>query len=153
MLTIMCGLPGSGKSTYLQQSDSVANTHSIVLSPDDFRMVLTGQAFYGPAEDSVWSHVKTATRVLIQKHHVIIDATHLTVGSRLQWVRLAEHCKVLVDCWWYNISPEIAMRRNKARKGVVPEEVMERMLSSFVPPEASEGFWRVLDVAHLAGDS
>ena len=142
----MCGYPGSGKSTYLSQTQHLG----IILCPDDFRLVLTGQTFYGPAEDSVWSHVKVAARVLLKnqyQHHVIIDATHLTQGSRKSWIKLANETQVDIHCWWQNVPVDVAIERNRSRKqDAVPDEVMDNMISSFVPPDIEEGFSRVVDI-------
>lgn len=138
MIILMCGYPGSGKSTYIQ--NPVISNEYTILCPDDFRLVLTGQQFYGPAEDSVWSHVKTAARVLAKKHNVIIDATHLTVGSRAQWTRIAKELEVEIECWWYNTSLEISKLRNGLRDSPIPNEVMDRMAEGFIEPLMDEGF-------------
>ena len=97
-LHLMIGISASGKSTL---ADRIAGTYYqpdtlVILCPDTFRLKLTGQAFYSPAEDMVWSHVKTAARVLLVQCHVLIDATSYTEASRQQWIRLAqqEGCEV-----------------------------------------------------------
>lgn len=114
----------------------------IVLCPDDFRKVLTGQAYYGPAEDSVWSHVKTCARVLAgaQDRTVYIDATHLTIGSRAQWIKIAQDIDVPIRCVHFDIPFDRCLERNKQRLAVVPDSVMERMAISFVSPAVDEGF-------------
>lgn len=141
MLTIMCGLPGSGKSTYLRESTETAK--SIILCPDDFRLAITGQQYYGPAEDMVWSHVKITARVLLKRgYDVIIDGTHLTRGSRGSWIRIAKEIGVDVACCWKRVTPDVAKQRNKGRSEgqVVPEREMNRMIGSFLEPSVYEGF-------------
>lgn len=137
-ITILCGFPGCGKSTFLDKN----HPDSIIISPDDFRLALTGKEYFGPAEDSVWSHVKIAARVLagIRKKPIIIDATHLTKGSRGQWVRLAQDIGVPINCLWLDTPFEVCLERNLRRQRVVPEDVMNRMRDTFEPPDASEGF-------------
>lgn len=135
-ITLLCGLPGCGKSTYLE---SLGNK-KVVLCPDDFRLVLTGQEYYGPAEDSVWSHVKTAARVLVKSHDIVIDATHLTPGSRGQWTRIAKQIQVPINCIYFNIPYEVCLERNNARSRVVPTDVFERMASGLIIPMKEEGF-------------
>ncbi len=145
MLRIMCGFPGSGKSTYLKNHFS-ATANEVILCPDEFRFELTGQQYHGPAEDMVWSHVKIAARVLLKgKYDVIIDGTHLTRASRGSWIRIAKEMDVGVMCRWQNVSPDIAVQRNKDRPQghIVPEKVMDRMIKSFVRPTPEEGFFYV----------
>lgn len=141
MLTLMCGLPGSGKSTYLK--NRILPRETIILCSDDFRLVLTGRSFHEPAEDSVWSHVKIAARVLLkQNYHVIIDCTNLTVERRKNWINLADEIGVHTCCLWQNVPISIAIERNKNRseEKVVPSEAMKRMIDNFVPPMKEEGF-------------
>lgn len=151
-LTLMCGYPGSGKSTYLEElytRNTAGLRPAVILCPDDFRLALTGQVFYSPAEDSVWSHVKITARVLSKGgHHVIIDATHLTKGSRVSWLRLAKEIGVPIDCYWMNVSPETARERNTSREAVVPDDVMKRMISGFVVPTTDEGFLQILKLCN-----
>lgn len=145
MLTVMCGFPGSGKSTHLSKFDLSSKywARTVILCPDDFRLALTGQQYYGTAEDMVWSHVKIAARVLLKReHHVIIDGTHLTPGSRKSWIKLAKGIGVDVDCRWQKVLPDVARKRNRARPGrqIVPELEMDRMIRSFRDPMVDEGF-------------
>ena len=144
-ITLLCGLPGCGKSTFLEQ----VRDSSIVLCPDDFRRTLTGQDYFAPAEDAVWSHVKVAARVLAIKRDVIIDATHLTPGSRGQWVRIAQALKVPIRCIHFDVPYEVCLERNNARERVVPEEVMERMRDSFEVPTAEEGFEAIQTIGQV----
>lgn len=145
MLIIMCGFPGSGKSTYLSENFS-ATSSEVILCPDDFRLVITGRQYHGPAEDIVWSHVKTTARVLLKRGYgVVIDATHLTITSRKQWIRLADEIDVGVGCLWQKVTPDVARQRNGVRSDghVVPERVMNRMIRFFVEPTVQEGFGSV----------
>jgi len=139
-ITILCGFPGSGKSSYLRMH-SFFSKEAIVLCPDDFRWVLTGKDFHGPAEESVWSHVKVAARVLagLKDRQIVIDGTHLTVGSRAQWIRIAQDIRVPIHCIYFDIPYDICQDRNKERRRVVPDEIMQRMFDDFVAPSTDEG--------------
>lgn len=154
-LSLMCGFPASGKSSYLrrQPPPAIVDDRTVILCPDDFRLVLTGQQFHGPAEDIVWSHVKTAARILLRNNHsIIIDATHLTIGSRASWIRIGEEIskfhgqEMPILCIWCQASQEIILKRNKNRDNYVPEEVMQRMFETFIEPTTEEGFQHVISV-------
>lgn len=145
MLTIMCGLPGSGKSTYLTSVDFKEGSEkgTVILCPDDFRLELTGQQYHGPAEDTAWANVKITARVLLKRgYDVIIDGIHLTRPSRGSWIKIADEIGVAIDCVWQNVSPDTAMSRNRKRpiEQIVPDSVMSCMVGSFRQPSISEGF-------------
>lgn len=140
-LILMCGFPGSGKSTLLKDS-----LDAVILCPDEFRLVLTGQEFLAEAEDFVWATVKLTARVLLrQGKTVIIDATHLTLGSRAQWIRLAPP-GIEIECWWVKTPFEVCCERNKTRSRVVPDSIMQRFMDNFDPPEVPEGFTRIVEL-------
>ncbi|KKN99063.1 hypothetical protein LCGC14_0143100 [marine sediment metagenome] len=150
MLIIMCGPPGSGKSTYLQnirECIDCGSTGVIVLCPDEFRKTLTGADYHEPAEDMVWSHVKTVARVLLDiGHSVIIDGTHLTKESRKIWITIAEELNVDISCVWMDTPFAVCVERNKARQRKVPDEIINRMFAEFRPPCFDEGF---LDIERM----
>jgi len=146
----MCGLPGSGKSTYLFYRAPATlllaadDLSTIILCPDEFRLALTGKDFHEEAEDSVSSHVKIAARVLLKRgHHVIIDEVNLTIAKRKEWVTIAKDTGVYIHCLWQNVPFEVSIERNKNRSRIVPDAVMTQMMADFVPPTISEGFTSV----------
>ena len=154
-LIITVGFPGSGKSTVLKQSTLGLSQSSssifpqwdnaVVLSPDDFRLIITGQEYYKPLEEIVWFVVKNSAR-----HHlfrgvpVLIDATHLTIGTRAQWVTIAREHQVDCDCLWIDTPFETCLKRNNNRQRVVPGEVMTGMRDQFTPPVMEEGFHKIV---------
>ncbi len=150
-ITLMCGLPGCGKSTWLRKKQHPSPpvpelAGFIVLCPDDFRLVLTGKEFYRPAEDMVWSHVKTTARVLVRNHSIWIDSTNLTIGNRAQWVQIANDLSCDIECVAFNIPLEECLKRNMNRSRIVPEDVLKRMSESLVLPTWEEGFTRITRV-------
>lgn len=137
MLTILCGFPGCGKSTYV----AGLNDGEVVICPDDFRVIMTGRDFYAPAEEAVWFAVKTAVRaLLLRKYDVVIDATNLTVGQRAQWINIANEWGSQTQCVWFNVPIEVCKMRNTHRDKVVPDDAFNRLVGSFVPPIIDEGF-------------
>lgn len=143
-LSVLCGYPGAGKTTLLFPSEgegkSLLGSNAVIFSPDEFRLEMTGQAYYQPAEDHVWATVKSAVAVLLRRHDIIIDGTHVTVGSRSQWIRLAKRLDAQAICYWLMTPYEVCCERNSGRERPVPTQVMERMRSTFIPPSYEEGF-------------
>ena len=139
-LYIMCGFPGSGKSTYFHNKEMTLSDN-IVLSSDDFRYELLGHAWHAPAEEMVWSHIKICARIILKAgYDVYIDSTNLTVKDRAQWIKIAQELSIHITCIHLRVSFETCLIRNKARDRVVPDEVMSRMLGAFIAPSHSEGF-------------
>ena len=133
-LYIMCGFPGSGKSTYLKGKE-------IVLGSDAFRYILTGQAWHLPAEDMVWSHMKVCARVLLNRRHdVYIDSINLTVEDRVEWIEIGKEFETKTICVYLDVSFQICLQRNRARNRIVPDDIMYKMAARFVEPDESEGF-------------
>jgi len=142
-ITLLCGISGSGKSTWAKKARIAVDTPQyIVLCPDEFRMAITGQDFYLGAEEAVWSAVKTAARVLVgsQKHAILIDATAITVGQRGQWIRIAKELEVPIHCLVFDVPFGICQERNQERIRFVPEEVLNRQANLFECPTEAEGF-------------
>lgn len=142
-LTILCGFPGSGKSFTLKQ----AELDPVVLCPDDFRFAASGKWFHPPIEEFIWGTVKlTARTLLMQGYHIIIDATHLTTASRAQWIKIANEANCPIDCVWIYATIEQCRTRNSQRDDArrVPDEVLDRMVETFVEPSVEEGFDRVI---------
>jgi len=152
-LMVMCGLPRSGKSTYARK---LMRDEIVVLCPDDFRKILTGKNFHGPAEEMVWSHVKIATRALLPNYTVLIDATAITRGSRSQWVSMAKElgkdCKPInfsITCYAFLTTFAECLRRNGKAERFVPDFIMEQQAEKFSIPTTEEGFTYI---EYLAGD-
>lgn len=146
-LILLVGYPASGKTTFINNIRYASQ--SVILCPDDFRMELTGQEFYAPAEEYVWATVKLSARVLLKTDYtVVIDATHLTRGSRAQWIRIANNLNKECCAYWFQTPYEVCCARNKARTRVVPDDVMQRMMEGFEPPTTDEGLSEIVPVLY-----
>jgi len=147
LITLMCGFPGSGKTTSIKNMP-----YGSVICPDEYRMALLGKSFFRPAEDFVWGAVKLTARVMagIQRNHIYIDACHLTEGSRAQWIRLADEIGSVIRCYHVSTDWETCVRRNNDRPCPVPQSEMDRMREIYVPPLLKEGFYTVLELTGCA---
>ena len=135
-LIILCGLPGSGKSTYAEKHSSKTCIH---LSSDAIRTELYGNAEEQKDHEKVFEVMKErALEYLNNGYDVIYDATNITRKSRAAIITavpkfVTVECKVIwepiVEC----------VRRDSERERTVGEAVIFRMAKHFQAPFYDEG--------------
>ncbi len=134
---IMVGLPLSGKSTAVDSIiKSPMTDHYTIVCPDDVRMAMHGQEFFGPAEPMVWGVVDVMARSLLSRDKkIIVDSTNVTNWERNNWIRLAEKMGKTWGIFHIDTSREECVRRAKAdnRYGMI--QVIERIADKFEPIE------------------
>lgn len=148
---VMVGIPGSGKSTTIkkiQQQDSSA----VVVCPDEYRKQLGGTYNHFKDDKKIWNtmcptDVKSA---LESGQSVIFDATNVAAKRRksiLHWAGDNVHKVAVV----VEVDAETAKKQNRMREPdkVVPDHVIDRMLSQFQYPDKSEGFDEVVTPEEL----
>ena len=150
-LFLMCGIAGSGKSSWLQKNVS----NAVVISRDEIRFSLIGDFDdYFAKEDEVFATFIQKIQEAIDNEEgpkdIYCDATHLTKKSRNKVLNAldltnVEEITVLV------VRPSLseALRRNALRTGrrYVPPYVIRRMWNSFERPEEDED--RIFDVKYV----
>jgi predicted kinase len=138
-IVVLIGLPGSGKSTYLERLGVTA------LSSDAVRQLLADD----PNDQSIHPRVFATLRYLLRQRLAIgrpvtyLDATHLTPGERRPYIRIAAAYDCEVEALFFDVPVEVCLERNRRRDRVVPEEAVHRMAAKLVPPSLKEGFSKV----------
>ena len=138
-LYIMCGLPGSGKSTYAKTLNA-AN-----ICPDNIREELCGNAVNQSKNKEVFSLAfERAQKLLEDGKDVVFDATNVTISARRNVLnKLSAYCGKTI-CVVVGTNKEKCKQRNMFRERHVPEFVIERMSNVFVYPSKKEGFDKIL---------
>ena len=142
-IVVLVGLPGSGKSTYLERLGVTA------LSSDAIRLLLADDVTDQTIHDRVFATLRylIEQRLAVGRPVTYVDATHLTPAERLPYIKLAQAHGCRIEAIFLDVPLEICLARNRARTRVVPEAAMRLMAAKLEPPAIEEGFDRVTVVA------
>jgi len=134
ILHLLCGIPGSGKSTLS------GRLQGYIVSTDSIRKYLWNDESVIEHDWLVFRLAETiAAYQLKMKSDVIIDATNLTVRKRSRFIMLAGKNGARVIIHWVDCPLETAIVRNRARQRQVPVKIIAALNSSFQRPQHQEG--------------
>ena len=140
---MMCGVPGSGKSTYVATNFPDAT----VISRDAIRFALLKDGDdYFAYEDTVLQIFYAEIQNAIdsdKENDIIIDATHLTPKARAACLKELKNLdKVNLVALSIEVPIAVALYRNSKRTGRarVPDTVIRNMYKSYRIPTVEEGF-------------
>lgn len=131
-LIIPIGIPACGK-TYLRRwlMWEGFNPHAVI-SPDDYRQLLTGDMSDQSANGPVFNIVNTLLAERIKRSlPVYLDATNLDPAGRVALATQAAASGMLVIFVLFDTPYEECLRRNEKRLQPVPHKSMERMQQKF----------------------
>jgi predicted kinase len=138
-IVVLVGLPGSGKTTYVEKLGGVA------LSSDAVRRLLADDETIQTIHDRVFETLRylLGHRLALRRPVTYIDATNLTPEERRPYIGIgkAEGCEL--EAVFFDIPLEVCRERNRKRHRVVPDEALAGMAGRLVPPSITEGFDRI----------
>lgn len=153
-LVMLCGIPTSGKSTYLTKHLLELESGSldyVILSTDAYieSRAVENNVSYNEAYNELFEAAQKRLdydleRAIRENKSIVWDQTNLTPKVRRKKAsRIPTHYRKVVV--WFDISLEEAMIRNQKRPGkVIPGSVLKRMFHTFSPPTELEGFDQII---------
>lgn len=132
-MTVMVGLPGSGKDTWIATNKS----ETPVVSLDDFRKQLK----ISPTDNQ--GLVVQAAREQCRKHlrnreDFVLNATNSTRQIRQLWIDLGADYDARIEIVYVEPSLPTLFEQNQQRADRVPRSVIERLIEKLDPPNATE---------------
>lgn len=148
LLIMLCGLPTSGKSTFVSKLlEEPAYKNSVVLSTDSYIEQVAqklNKTYNDVFDDSIGEATRQLELNLIEAKdrgkNIIWDQTNLTPKTRKKKLSKipSSYARIAI---WFDIALEDALKRNQQRPGkMIPENVLSLMSEQFVPPSCDDGF-------------
>lgn len=148
LLIMLCGLPTSGKSTFVTKLlNDPAYKNSVVLSTDSYieqvaqRLNKTYNEVFDDTIDEANRQLELALIDAKDRGRCLIwDQTNLTPKTRKKKLSKipSSYGRIAI---WFDITLEEALKRNRKRPGkVIPQRVLHLMNEQFVAPSCDEGF-------------
>jgi len=144
-IIISVGIPGSGKSTFLEKIKDQFLIFGYIC-PDQIREELTGNVSDQSKNKEVWELAYSRLEKLLMDNNNITVLFDATQADKKQRIDCIQKCKNFgadyIEGIYFNVSLEIAKQRNSERERRVPEFVLERMLKLLEenPPKIEDGF-------------
>ena len=151
ILYIVCGTPGSGKSTFLRE---MTDEYDVIISRDEIRFSILrpGEEYFSHEKEVYRRFLNDIAKYLKLGYDVYADATHLTQKSRSALFYQLKQRNCLpseVNAIYFKVPLKVCIERNEQRKGTktyVPADQVEQMFVNYVPPSHYEGFTHIWEV-------
>lgn len=146
-VTLMVGIPGSGKS-YEAQKLIEKGWADVVISSDALRRELLDDETCQTQNEKVFKeYYKRMTDYLKAGKSVVLDATNINIKMRKMAFHHIGACKIdglKIYAYVVNTPLDRIIEQNEKRERVVPIEVINKYLSMYQHPQKYEGFYKIL---------
>lgn len=132
-VTIMSGLPGAGKDTWLARN----RPKLPVVSLDEIRSDLDIEATDNQGE--VIQEAREQCRVHLRAgQDFTFNATNLTRMMRQRWINLFAEYRARIEIIYLEPSLSVILEQNHQRERCIPEKVILRLMGKTEPPTITE---------------
>ena len=136
-LTILVGLPRSGKSTWVKEHAG----DDVLISPDWIRENILGEtySYANSANAIVWTIVDATLRIVLgQGKNAILDGVNLTKETRSYYLAIAKRYDAKVRMIMLDTSLETCLERNTCVHCKLPSEKLIEMSKTIEWPTSDE---------------
>ena len=138
-LIVMCGLPGSGKTTKAKTLSEEYN--ATYISSDDLRKEMLGDENNQDNNESVFIEMNKRTADELRRgNNVIYDSCNISCKRRIALIQTMKRYNPEFICALVYKTYEDCLIDNRDRSRVVPDGVIKRMLMNFYFPQKFEGW-------------
>lgn len=142
LMIMMCGLPGSGKSTYAKDIYTIPKIGKpIIHSSDALREEMFGDESTQGDNEKLFNELHRRIKDDLRNgRDVIYDATNIKKKKRIHFLKELSCIECEPICVVMAATYETCVENNLKREREVPEEVIARMRMNWNPPHCNEGF-------------
>ena len=151
---MLCGLPGTGKSTWAGKK---SDKSTLIVNRDSIRTMIHGKYIFDVNYERMIDDITKASAYNILKngYDLIIDETCTRRFIRGSWINLIYNVAgndANIICVWFNAKTDINRIDSRGQSTKIWGEVVERMTSCFEPPSMDEGFSKIVKIDITKGD-
>lgn len=144
---VIIGIPGSGKSTWVEEHNSSPELSSVI-NMDSIRVEVAGD----PTDQTKNALVASLARqrflsaISIGVPTIYWDNTTTQRKYRKELIQMGHKGGYEVNAVYFKIPFETCLKRNANRSRVVPVDVLVRMANQIQPPTNDEGWDNIITV-------
>lgn len=143
-IVLLVGVSGCGKSTFVDKYVR-ENPDTTVISSDKLRGIIGKSEEDQSVTPQVFSIIKVKTEELVKNgKSVLIDATNLIPKNRRDYINIARKYNTPIVAYAFercrNTLVSNQAKRKSAGGRLVPTDIIDKMLASYVRPTKEEGF-------------
>lgn len=137
---ILVGLPGAGKSNYVEQKLN-QNKNIVVISSDTIREKKGYKNDSEGNKRTFFVFYRILKKSARKRKNIIIDATNLERDGRKRLINniKKENSDYFIKVVYFDVPLDECIRRNNCRTKVVPEDVIRKYDKKLRFPELNEG--------------
>lgn len=146
-LYVMCGIPGSGKTTFAHSCD-MQNTVYVSRDECRFKLVRDDEEYFSKEKEVFDNFISEIDANINLGFSVFADATHCNVMSRRRLLQSIKSSPDQIAAIWFDTPFEVCLERNAKREGraKVPYQAMKNFNNSKKKPTFEEGFSTIYTV-------